>query len=179
MRKALLFLAAIIATSGFVLRTTRGEAQSRVRMAQQLPASDLLRRQKIAQLRKEAEHAERGFQRQVKWLERFEKSATFIKKGADAAIEAGPKIALDAATKTTAVGIAILYKGVTKSILDPQGVERRRLLHEQSRARREEERLKKQKWQEDFTKRQEEFNKKWRLPQINNDSLNGMSFQER
>jgi len=191
MKKTSIFLVAIVSVSGVVLLTKAGEAQqNRNRTSQQAQIGDLARQQKISQLRNEAEQAEREYQSrraQVKRLEPFEKPAAFFKRGADAAIEAGHKITPDPATKAQAVGIELIYKGVTKSILDPKGAERRNRLVEERRARLEEERLKKQKWQEDFWRRQEEFNKNWQLPQIGasngsvakSQPVTGMTFQER
>lgn len=168
MKKTSIFLVGIVALNGVVLLTKAGEAQqNRTGMSQQAQVSSSARQQKISQLRKEAEQAEREYQRQnaqVKRLERFEKSATFMKKGADAAIEAGPKIAPDPATKAQAVGIGLIYKGVTKSILDPQGAERRNKLMEDSRARMEEENRRKQQWAQDILRTQEEFNRRLRVP---------------
>lgn len=114
-----------------------------------------IREKRIKQLRKEAEKAERESQRlekKVKRLERLEKPAKVTKKAADTAIEVAPK-------NLVGRGIEQIYKGTTKSILDPQGAEKRKRIIEERKRKMAEERRKKEEWAKEFSKKQEEFNK--------------------
>lgn len=138
-------------------------AQEEAYRKQQEEQQRRAREEKIKQLKREAEQAEREYQKRqqdVKKWEPYGPPADYIKKGADAAVEAGPKIAPDPATKAGAAGIELIYKGVTKSILDPQGTERREKIIKEQEARREEERQKRQKWNEEILRRQQEFNRR-------------------
>ncbi len=138
------------------------EAQGRYRLenqrAQATQSQDPARQKRIEQLRREAEEAEKEYQRRaadVKRLERFEKPAKIIRGAADAGVGVvGSKVG------PIGIGIEQIYKGVTKSLSDPQGTERREKIIEQWKSKREEERLKKEKWTEDIRRRQEEFNKR-------------------
>jgi TolA-binding protein len=186
MKGQFFLVAAMMATCYFVLTTSGVEAQQRqVRTLPQYQARNPQQQQRIAQLKKEAERAQKQHQMQldkVRKLERFERPMEYIKKGADLGVGVvGGKVG------PVGKGIGYLYQGVTKSILDPQGAERRKRLSDESKARREQERMKKQKWEEDFRKRQEEFNTRWGLPQIgpvqgpapSSEAPNRMFFQER
>ena len=168
MRKQSFLVAAVLATSCQSLQMNVVQAQqTQIRRPQQSQVGDPARQPKISQLRNEAEQAEREYQTrqaEVRRLEPYEKVAGFMKRGADAAVEGGRKIASDPATKAQAIGIELVYKGVTKSILDPQRAERRNKLMEESRAKTEEARLRKQQWEQDVLRRQEEFNRRLRVP---------------
>jgi hypothetical protein len=86
----------MMVTSCVIGSVTGVEAQQIRPSPLQPQAGNPLRQQRILQLRKEVERAERKYQKSqahVKKLERYEKPAAFIKRGADAAVEAGHKIA--------------------------------------------------------------------------------------